>query len=217
MQISFKNDIAALTKDLQAIKQSAVPKATQQSINKTLTGSRTDAQRQLTSITGIPAREIVPTKKSGKKSPLFVRYASKGNLQGFIDASKGRARNLINFVAEFKREPNIFNARKTLKSGRKGKYQSKGVKAKAWRKSKVYQGTFIGKAKNSGAYLVFARKGSGRKPLKSITGPSIREEFSKAPFQAKLKSQASVRFRKNMAAAVRNQIRLATKNKVQPR
>jgi hypothetical protein len=35
--------------------------------------------------------------------------------------------------------------------------------------------------------------------------------------QAKLKSMADVRFKKNMADAVRNQIRLATKNKVQPR
>lgn len=215
MQISFKNDIAALTKDLKAIKQSAVPKATVQALNRTGRGTKTDAVREVSRKTGIQQKDV--RSKIDGPSDRFKYKATKTKQIATVDASEGRASNLISFVSPSLRKPNHFNHRKTLKSGRKGKYRAKGVKARAWGKSKTYDGTFIGKGKNSGKYLVFARKGSARTPLKSITGPSIRSEFKAKPMQAKLKSMATVRFQKNMADAVRNQIRLATKNKVQPR
>lgn len=215
MQISFKNDIAALTKDLKAIKQSAVPKATVQALNRTGRGTKTDAVREVSKKTGIQQKEV--RAKIAGPSNNFKFKATRNKQFATVDSSEGRASNLISFVSPSLRKPNHFNHRKTLKSGRKGKYRARGVKARAWGKSKTYDGTFIGKGRGSGKYLVFARKGSSQTPLKSITGPSIRVEFKSKPMQAKLKSMADVRFKKNMADAVRNQIRLATKNKVQPR
>ena len=214
MQISFKNDIAALTKDLKAIKQSAVPKATVQALNRTGRGTKTDAVREVSKKTGIKQKDV--RSKIDGPSDKFKHQATKLKQFATVDASEGRASNQINFVSPSLRKPNHFNDRKILKSGRRGKYKAKGVKARAWGKTKTYDGTFIGKGKGSGKYLVFARKSSNRTPLKSITGPSIRVEFKAKPMQAKLKSMATVRFQKNMADAVRNQIRLATKNKVKP-
>ncbi|MCH2058134.1 MAG: phage tail protein [Thalassotalea sp.] len=214
MQISFKNDIAALTKDLQAIKQSAVPKATVQALNRTITGSRTDAKKELSRITSIKQSTIVPPADSGKTSMLSIKKASRKIQQAHISARKGYALNLIEFVSPSQRKPNYFNKRTRLKSGRV-KYRAKGVKARAWGKRTTYDGTFIGTGKYGIA--VYKRTSARKDRLTRIHGPSIRQEFNNKTFQAKLKSQASVRFEKNMIAAVRNQIRLATKNKVQPR
>lgn len=203
MQIHFKNEIKELTRDLKLIKDSAIPKATVQALNKTAKGTKTDAKRAVNSVTGITQKDI------GEE--LRVWKATKYKQVAGVNARTGKARNLINFVTEGNRKPNHFNHRRTLKSGRKGKYKAKGVKAKAWRKTKTYDGTFIGKGKGSGKLLVFARTSAKRTPLKPIMGPSIRNTFDSKTIQAKLKSQAEVRFRKDMTAAVRNQIRLAVK------
>lgn len=211
MQISFKDDIAALTKELKQVKESAIPKATVQALNRTGTGTKTDAVRELSRITGIKQKDVRP--KIDGPSDKFKHKATKNKMMATVDSSEGRASNLINFVSPSLRKPNHFNQRKVLKSGRRGKYKAKGVKARAWRNSKTYDGTFIGKGKDSGKYLVFARTSSSRTPIKSISGPSIRNEFKSAPVQAKLKSMSTVRFQKNMAAAVKNQLRRATANK----
>jgi glutamyl/glutaminyl-tRNA synthetase len=209
MQISFKNDIAALTKELKEVKQSAIPKATVQALNRTGRGTKTDAVREVSKRTGIKQKDV--RAKIDGPSDRFKHLATIARQVAIVDSSEGRASNLINFVTASQRKPNYFNYRKTLKSGRKGKYKAKGVKARAWGKSKTYDGTFIGKGKGSGKYLVFARKGASATPLKSIAGPSVRNEFKAKPMQAKLKSLATVRFQKNMADAVRNQLRMIAK------
>lgn len=214
MQISFKSDIAALTRELKEVKESAIPKATIQALNRTGQGTKTDAVRELSRVTGMKQNNV-RTRIDGP-SDNFRHKATKNRMFATVDSTSGRASNLIDFVSPSLRKPNHFNDRKVLKSGRRGKYKAKGVKARAWAKSKVYDGTFIGKGKDSGKYLVFARTSSKRTPIKSIAGPSIRNEFKAKPMQAKLKSMSTVRFQKNMADAVRNQIRLATKNAAKP-
>lgn len=206
MQIDFKSEIRELTKDLERINKSAIPKATVQALNRTATGVKTDATRSVSKETGIKQKDV--------RQELKVWKASKLKQVAEVNARTGKAKNLIHFVSPSNRKPNHFNQRKTLKSGRKGKYKARGAKARAWGKTKTYEGTFIGKGKDSGKDLVFARTTSRRTPLKSIMGPSIRNTFDSRKMQAKLKSFASFRFDKNMKAAVKNQIRLATKNRV---
>ncbi|QJR79616.1 hypothetical protein CA267_001795 [Alteromonas pelagimontana] len=203
MQVSFKHDIASLTQDLKRIKESAIPKATVQALNRTATGVRTDAGKAISKETGIKVSDV--------RKELKVWKATKAKLKAEVNARTGSATNLIKFVTAANQKPNHFNSRRKLKSGKRGKYKAKGVKAKAWGKSKTYEGTFIGKGRTSGKLLVFTRTSDKRTPLKSVLGPSIRNTFDSQPMQKLLQKSASIRFNKDMAAAVKNQIRLATK------
>lgn len=205
MNISFKNEIAALSADLKKIKAQAIPKATVQALNRTVTGVRTDATKELRKESGVKSSEI--------RADLKIWRASRLKPVAELNARTGRAKNLINFVSPAQRKANYFNSRRRLKRGGLGKYKAKGVKARAWGESKTYDGTFIGRGRGSGKLLVFARTGKGRTPLKGISGPSIRNMFNKPNMQRKLKRFASDRFVKAMRAAVKNQIRQAQSRK----
>lgn len=201
MQISFKSEIKQLTEDLKKIKKEAIPIATRQALNRTVKGVNTDSVRSLSKQTSIKQKDIRPA--------LKITQANKNSLKAGLDAKEGKAKNLINFVSPGKRKPGAFNQSKTLKSGKR-RFKHKGVKAKAWGESKVYEGTFIGRGRTHGKPLVFARTSDKRRPLKSILGPSIRRIFDKRPHQRLMEKSARERFEKNMRAAVANQLRRAT-------
>lgn len=216
MQLSFKSEIAALTEDLKKIKASAIPKATTQALNRTARGSKTDSVRELSKKTSLKQSDVRPQVQGPSDNRKL--QATKDRQVARVDVRKGYSRNLINFVSPSLRKANHFNARKILKSGKKGKYKAKGVKAKAWGTSKVYKGSFIGRGqkgnlKGQGSLLVFARTSKSQYPIKALKGPSIRQEFERRPMQEKLRAMARFRFQKEMTAAVRNQIRLATQNR----
>lgn len=194
MQISFKSEIQQLTKDLNSVRASAIPRATVQALNRTALGVRTDAVKDVRAKTGITATNV--------RKALEIIQATQNKPAAVVDAKTGRARNLINYVTPSTRRPGYYNKR--LK---RGGYKSHGVQARAWGQRKTYKGTFIGRGKDSGAYLVFARTGQARTPIKSILGPSVRSEFIKDDMQRKLRGYAAVRFDKNFRDALRINVR----------
>lgn len=195
MQINFKNDIERLSRDLEKIKASAIPKATQQAINKTIVGVKSDTVKSLSNQTSVKQKEI--------REQVRVTKATKNNPQAKINAYKAKARNLINFVTASQRKPNLFN-----KKFRNGNYKAKGVKARAWGNRKEYKGSFIGTGKN-GATLVFARTGKGRTPLKALNGPSVRTEFDRPSNQSMMKANAKKRFEVELKRSLNLQLRNA--------
>jgi hypothetical protein len=200
MQISFESDIKRLSHDLHRIKASAIPTATSQALNKTIKGVRSDLTKMLSKVTGIIQKDV--------RSELKVTTATKAQQVAKVDSRTGRAKNLINFVSKSHRKAGYFNAK--LGKGKRRRYRATGVKAKAWNNRKTYDGSFIGTGKN-GATLVFTRDGSattrtGKGKLKSLRGPSIRQEFKRQYTQAFIKSQSTTRFHKEMKAAIKYQI-----------
>lgn len=202
MRLSVKHQLPELTRDLERIKKSAIPKATVQALNRTATGVRTDSVKLVSKETGYKQKDV--------RESIKIWKATRQKLHAEVNAREGKAKNLIHFVTASHRKPGHFNKAKRLKRGGT-KYKSPGVKAKAWGKQKVYDGTFIGKGKNSNTPLVFTRTTNKRTPLKSVLGPSIRRTFDSRPIQKTLKAESQKRFIKNMTAAVRNQIRLASR------
>ena len=202
MRLDIRHQLPALTRDLERIKKSAIPKATVQALNRTATGIKTDSVKIVAKETGYKQKDV--------RESIKVWKATRQKLHAEVNAREGKAKNLIYFVTASQRKPGHFNKAKRLKRGGV-KYKASGVKAKAWGKSKTYDGTFIAKGKNSNTPLVFTRSSKKRTPLKSVLGPSVRNTFDSSTVQKRLRAEGQKRFTKNMAAAVRNQIRLATR------
>jgi hypothetical protein len=199
VQISIKSDIDRMARVLKAFNEKAIPKATVQAINKTVAGVKSDTVKELSKSTNIQQKLV--------REDLRITKANKNKQYATIDAKRGRAKNLINFVSKATRKPGVYNKR--LKSG---KYKSKGVKAKAWGNTKVYDGSFIGTFKN-GATLVFARTSSNRKPIKALRGPSLRTEFNKDENQRRMIASTRKRFEVEMRRSTNNEIRKALRVK----
>ena len=204
MQVSVKHDLKELTQDLKRIKASAIPKATVQALNRTATGVRTDGVKAVAKETGYKQKDV--------RNTITIWKATRQKLFAEVNAKQGKAKNLIHFVSPSQRKAGYFNKSKSLKRGGT-KYKAKGIKAKAWGQRKTYDGTFIGKGKNSNTPLVFTRTSKKRTPLKSVLGPSIRNTFDSRHVQNMLKHESRNRFNKAMAAAVQNQIRIAIKGR----
>jgi hypothetical protein len=148
MQIDVRVDIDKETKGL-LLFQRDINVATSAALNKVGVTARATAAREISKTTGLPVNHV------RQRVPL-VR-ATRYGLTAEISA-KPYAPNLIRFTQQSRAQ------------ARKGA----GVRANAWRKTKVYPGTFIG---NKGR-TVFAREGAGRDAsLKSVRGPSVPREF----------------------------------------
>lgn len=199
MQISFSSDIKRLSHNLNKIKASAIPTATTQALNKTARGVKSDLTKMLSKVTGIKQKDV--------RADLKLTTATKARQIAKVDSSEGRAKNLINFVSNAHKKPNHFNAK--LGKGKRRRYRAAGVKARAWRNSKTYNGAFIGTGKN-GATLVFKRAGgttrTGKGRLKSVSGPSIRQEFQRQYTKAFMQAKARQRFIKEMPRAIKFQL-----------
>lgn len=196
MEISFKSNLDQLTKNYDKISKSLLPRATQQALNKTAKGVKSDAVKSVSREAGVKQKLI--------RDAIEVNQSKKLTLRASVDSAKAKGKNLINWVSKGLRKPGAFNSRKRLKSGKLGKYKGQGVKAKAWGKSKTYKGTFIGTGKNNNV-LVFARQANSRK-LKSIQGPSARQIF-KSPKQKLANTRnASKRFNIELQRAINYQL-----------
>jgi hypothetical protein len=196
MEIIFKTNLDQLSKIYDKINKTIIPRASQQAINKTARGVKTDAVRSISKSTGIKQKDI--------RTAIEVNPSKKLTLNASVDSSSARGRNLISFVTKSQRVPGFFSKRKRLKSGKLGKYKAQGVKAKAWGNRKVYKGTFIGTGKN-GNVLVFARKADSKK-LKSIQGPSARQTFKSAKQKLANSRSATKRFAVEMPRAIKAQL-----------
>ncbi|MFQ5510182.1 MAG: phage tail protein, partial [Leptospirillia bacterium] len=101
--------------------------------------------------------------KRVREAVVIAVKARRTNLVAVIQARR-KGINLIEFVTKGKRVPGSFR-------------RKAGVSAKAWGDRKVYKGAFVGRGRNSGKPLVFARTSTQPRPLKTIHGPSIPRTF----------------------------------------
>lgn len=194
MDISFKHNLDDMLLVLGDIAE-MIPKARVQALNRTATGLRADATKEISKETGFKQKRVrnaIKVKKASKRIPVAT-----------VDAKAGFAPNLIEFVAPSQRKPGYFNQSKKLKRGGR-KYKSKGVVAKAWGQKKVYEGSFIGNSKKG--LKVFKRTSKARGKLTQVFGPSIRHTFVSDPITDMLTRSAAVRFDKEMKYAVRNMV-----------
>ena len=196
MEISFKTNLEQLSKTYDKISKDIIPRASQLALNKTAKGVKTDAVKALSKESGIKQKDL--------RDSIQVNPSKKLTLNASVDSSESRGKNLINFVANSQRKPGVFNNRNRLKSGKLGKYKAEGVKAKAWGKSKVYKGTFIGTGKGNNT-LVFARQKDSKK-LKSIQGPSARNMFKSTKQKLANTRSASKRFAIELPRAINMQL-----------
>ncbi len=163
------SDLNRLSRDLKKI-QWSFPVATRQAVNRTLISVKSTAIKSIANETGLKQKTI--------RSRMIERRAKGKDLTASIDAKLGRAYNLITSVTKSQRKPGYFSRK--LKSGkRKGQRASAGVRARAWRKNRVYRGTFI--IQSDRGPLVVSRRDSSRRRgwAKFIHGPSIRNTFRK--------------------------------------
>lgn len=200
MDISFKHNLEDMILAIGGIAEVA-EKAKVQALNRTATGLRTDAAKDISKETGFTQKRIRPAlkiKKASRRLPVAV-----------LDARTGYAPNLIEFVSPSQRKISYFNQSKKLKRGGR-KYKYKGVKAKAWGQKKTYDGAFIGTGKKG--LTVFKRTSASRNKLVQVYGPSIRNTFISEPIQTNLKRQAAIRFDKNMQASIKNLVTRGVRN-----
>ena len=173
--ISIQNDITGALirfKKLTTKKiETSANRALKRAGDKTYTKFIRDTSKRYSIKSTILRKVIRKTKRINPRMPIY-----------FINANspKARGNNLIEFVSPSKRNPTAFRARTKGGARSAPRYKHKGVKAKAWGQTKTYGGTFIGKGKNSGKMLVFARTGKGRDAgIKAVTGPSPYRRFLK--------------------------------------
>jgi hypothetical protein len=122
-----------------------VDRAAATALNRVGTTAHAVAAREISQVTGLKVSEV--------KRYVPLAKADRNTLTATLSA-KPWAPNLIHF-----------SARQTRR----------GVSANAWRKRKVYKGTFIA---NKGR-TVFKRVGKLRLPIEPVHGPSVPREFVK--------------------------------------
>lgn len=186
MEISVKAHVDKATKMLNIVERSVIPKATVNALNKTANSTKGKAVKAIAAPTGLKQKYI-----SGK---LDVTRASKSRLVARVSARKG-APNIIEWVNK-----------RSQKLGRPGKrtkrFRDGGVTAKAWGKTKVYRGSFVGSGRSSGKPLVYVRQGKGGK-LKALRGPSIPRTFIEATVLKVMTGHATTFFVKRFDESVR--------------
>lgn len=178
--LNVKADIKQAQRYLSKVEKVAVRKAAARALNRTAQQVRTQAIRDI-------AKETAIKQKNVRQAVRLSVKAKANSLHSIVEA-RGKTINLIEFVTP---------ARKKVGAFRK----QKGVRARAWGKSKVYRGTFIGSGKNSGKLLVFSRTGKGRKsPIEAKYGPSVPRTFVQNKIMQQIKTTAGKRWPINFAA-----------------
>jgi len=179
VKLSVKSDIKKLLKANKK-NQAAVKKAIPTALNKTARAVESRAVKKISLDTNIK-----PQKKIRER--LLRVKATRSSLTAKIIAHP-RGINLIEFVSKSKREPGAFR-------------KKRGVIANAWNDRKEYKGTFIGRGKNSGKMLVYARQdqSNNRSSLKAIKGPSIPNAFISKRVKAIMDAVGRYHWQKNIA------------------
>ena len=114
MKISVMSNIKDVKRKMSKVERSVIPKATSQSLNKTLTRAYTFVIRETAKATGMKQKDL---RQLVSKKKASARY------QEAMIIIRGKAPNLIRF-----------NAREN----------AVGVSATSWGKRKTYDGAFIG-------------------------------------------------------------------------
>lgn len=180
--VNIKAEIKDATRFLSRLEKKAVPRAAAQALNRTAKAVNTQVVRAISNETNIkPQRKV--------RSAISLYKASGLRLEAKLRAWPRRI-NLVEFVAPSQRQPGAFRKRP-------------GVRAKAWGQSKVYEGSFLGRGRNSGKVLVFARKGQQQYPIKALHGPSIPRTFVQNNMMEIMHRTTRERFRKEFDRALK--------------
>jgi hypothetical protein len=156
----------------------AARSAVARSINRAVTGVRTDAVKEV--------RQVYNVKAGDVRKTFTIRRASNRVLAG-VAGSSGRRLSLSAFgirprTASRKRMP------------------AKGVSAEVRKgRRKVYPGTFVGRGRRSGKLLVFKRKGASRLPVAAQTRLSVPQMIGNENVESKIRENATLRFRRTLA------------------
>jgi hypothetical protein len=157
-ELSVKSDIKNITKHLTKVQRKIIPPAIVSALNKTGTTVNKEAIKQVREETRLPVKRIRSKLKIARSRRGVFRWSLKG-----IRA----ATNIIEWVTAKKKHPGAFS-------------RAKGVKSRAWGKTKAYPETFIGYGKNSGKLLVYKLSNKTPSGVASVQGPSVRAAFANA-------------------------------------
>jgi len=190
--IDITVDIKQAKKKLKGFEK-VVDRAAKSALIKTAKSAKSFTVRSMAANTGLTA------KVTRKYIKLNISVGS-GGLSAVIKPTK-RHPNLIEFMSSA--QINRALIRKGKKGGRV-RPLGKGVRAKSWGKSKIYEGAFVGRGKSSGKLLVYARKGEGRNSrIKALPGASPFIEFQRPDFYDILKVVTKAQFKKNFERNIR--------------
>jgi len=193
MTFTVKHDLDKLNKKLYGFEKNLAAKAGGQAINRTMATVRSRAVKAISAETSVKQKEL-------RANISIASKASNRTLKATLSAVEAKAKNLIHFVSPAQRNANTFRRRVS-----KG-FKHPGVKAKAWGKSKHYDGTFIGTGRG-GNLRVFKRTSGASLPLQAVYGPSPRLTFDSSKIEGVMKRTVAERFRIELSAAINNQIR----------
>lgn len=168
MQFDVRVDIAEATKFLTDLQRQVIPAATARALDRTLVNVRTATVKTIVAETGLPATLV--------RDRLTIRGANRARLEAILTANPA-APNLARF-----------QARQT----------KRGVSANAWRKRRIYPGTFLGNQERT----VFKRIGKARLPIKPIHGPSVPRTFLQRKAQEQIDLIIRGRFVVNFDSAI---------------
>jgi len=155
MQITVSSNIKEVQKQLHSFERKALKSATVRALNKTGTSVTAEAARRIKSRTALPIGRI--------KKKMKIRKARRGYYVWSVVGLRA-ATNIIEWVTPAKQAVGAFR-------------KQKGVRSRAWGRSKVYPGTFIAPGKNSGKLLVYVRDQRKTSGIRGVQGPSVRSAF----------------------------------------
>ena len=182
MQIDISVDIRNAEKKLFNYERKVIPQAAARSLNTTRRNVKTQAGRRINQITGLQIRRDI--------TPGFWEIkATKWRLSTML-GSRRRPFNLIRFVTPAKQHPGAFD-------------KLPGVKAKAWRKLKIYEGAFIIRGRTHGRPIVVKRTTRRRYPIRGVFGPSLHVEFNRPAMKRFMSVLAKRRFKVNFRRDLR--------------
>ena len=171
----------------------AAKRASMRALNLAIRKTNTQAVRRIAKETSLKQKLVRKNIKQLKASPGFLR--AKLIAQAF-------APNLVEFMTGPAVERSL--VRKRRRGRGSAAPPGAGVRARAWGKSRVYKGTFVGRGRNSGKLLVFTRTGPTRTAvLKAVRGPSVRRTFMDEQIFAAMRSTARDTFLKELDRQVR--------------
>lgn len=173
--VSIKSELKEFRRQLGRLEKEAYPKAVVRTINRVAGSARTASTKHIA--------PLMDSRQGDVKRRMRQEKASKRRLWSTIIASWKPLRLMA------------FKARQT----------AKGVRAKAWGKTRVYPHTFIapfkagGKAKKG----VFVRKGKASLPIKQLWGPGVTQLFKQRENDSVMRSTVKERFAKEFRANLR--------------
>jgi len=171
--LDIRADVRKTERWLTRVQKKAVPKAASMAINRVAITVRKESVRGISKATSLKQKRV-------REAVVIAVKARRTNLVAVVQA-RPKGINLIEFVTRGKQVPSAFR-------------RKAGVSAKAWGERKVYKGSFVGRGRNSGKPLVFARTSAQPKPLKTIHGPSIPRTFVQEEINRVMVATASRRW-----------------------